>query len=167
MSFIGIVSSKKFFENIKNRILEEIKGEAINFVLINLKSIENIKNIKFETIIIEDNLKKFENYQNSIEKICKTAKYLIINSDINNDVTIKENTITYGLNQKAMVTVSSISETDILIYCQKVFKNRENQEIEIEERKVKRHEKTKLKTYEILILYTIFKIYNKNIIDKI
>ena len=56
MSFIGIVAGKKCFENIKRKITEEMQDETINFIQINLRSIENIKNVKFETIIVEDNL---------------------------------------------------------------------------------------------------------------
>ena len=52
MSFIGIVAKKKVFENIKNKMLEEIQDETINFIHINLRSIQNIKNIKFEIVII-------------------------------------------------------------------------------------------------------------------
>lgn len=60
MSFIGIIANRKCFETIKKKMIEEIGEENLNFILINLRSIENIKNIKFETIIVEDNLKKFE-----------------------------------------------------------------------------------------------------------
>ena len=77
------------------------------------------------------------------------------------------NIITYGLNQKADITVSSISDIDILIYWQKNLQNREGHKIEIEERRIKRKEKDTLKTYEILIIYALFKIYNKNIIGEI
>ncbi len=167
MSFIGIVASKNFFENVKNKILEEFEAENFNFILINLRSIENVKNIKFEIIIIEDNLEKFKNYKEALKKICKTAKYLVINTDINPNKKIKENQITYGLNQKATVTISSISDIDILIYCQKSFKNNENKQIQIEERKIRKKQKNKLKTDEILIIYIIFQIYNKKIIDQI
>ena len=167
MSFIGIVASKKFFENVKNKILEEFEEKNFSFILINLRSIENVKNIKFEIIIIEDNLEKFKNYKEALKKICRTAKYLVINTDINPNKKIKENQITYGLNQKAIVTISSISDTDILIYCQKSFKNKENKQILIEERRIKKQEKVKLRTYEILTIYIIFQIYNKKIIEQI
>ena len=130
MSFIGIVAGKKCFENIKRKITEEMQDETINFIQINLRSIENIKNVKFETIIVEDNLDKFKN-------------------------------------QKATVTISSISDTDILIYWQKSIQDREGQKIEIEERRIKRKGKKSLKTYEVLIIYSLFKIYRKSIIEEI
>ena len=74
MSFIGIVASKKTFENIRKEILEQLSTDTISFIQINLRSIENIKNIKFETIIIEDNIEKFKNNKNTLEKICSNAR---------------------------------------------------------------------------------------------
>ena len=171
MSFIGIVANKKCFENVKQKITEEEKDETINLIQINVRSIENVKNIKFETIIIEDNLDKFKNNKEILEKILNKAQYLIINTDKNTQkeaiMEKQANIITYGLNQKATVTVSSISDTDILIYWQKNIQNKQGYKIEIEERRIKRKEKRTLKTYEILIIYTIFNIYQKTIIEEI
>lgn len=169
MSFIGVVAGKKYFENIKKKITEEVKDKTINFIQINLRSIENVKNIKFEIIIVEDNLDKFKNNKETLERIFKNTQYLMINTDKNLEEKIDKipNSITYGLNQKATVTVSSISDANILIYWQKSLKNREGHKIEIEERRIKRKEPRILKIYEILIIYAIFKIYNKSIIEEI
>ena len=169
MSFIGIISNRKSFENIKNELIK--LEDNISIIHINLKSITNVKNIKFEIIIIDEKIKKFDNNEESLRKICKESKYIIINSDINKEYEILKNDsniiITYGLNRKAMITVSSISDTDILIYKQKTFENKYKKEEEIEERRIKIKEKNKLKVYEILVIYTIFSIYNKAIIEEI
>lgn len=170
MAFIGIIAGKKCFENIKKEITEKVKNTTLNFIQINLRSIENVKNIKFGMIIIEDNLEKFKKNEETLRKICENTEYVMINTDKNSEQKEIEkiaNKITYGLNQQAMVTVSSISDTDILIYWQKNLKNREGQKIEIEERRIKRKEKSRLKTYEILIIYIFFQIYNKSIIEEI
>ncbi len=168
MSFIGIVASKKCFETIKKYVTENIKDEAINFIQINLRSIENIKNIKFDSIVIEDSIEKFKNNKETLDKICKNTKYVIINTDKNPKENNKSsNVITYGLNQNAMITISSISDTDILVYCQKNLRNKEQSILEIEERRIKKKEKTILKTYEILIIYSLFRIYSKTIIEEI
>lgn len=168
MSFIGIVANKKCFENIKKKIQNLSQTENVNLIQINLRSIENIKNIKFETIVVEDNLEKFKNYKELIKKILENAQYLMINTDKNQEIQ-KEwlNPITYGLNQKATVTVSSISETDILVYWQKNLQNKEGNTIEIEERRIQKEEVKLLKTYEILIVYTLLKIYDKTIMEQI
>lgn len=164
MSFIGIIASRKCFETIKKKIIEEIKDETVQLIQINLRSIENIKNIKFETIVIEDNLTKFKGHKEILSKILKNTRYIMINTDKNPDYEEEnaiQNSITYGLNQKAMVTVSSISETNILVYWQSTLQNREGKTLEIEERRVKKEKEYPLKTYEILIIYTLLKIYSK------
>lgn len=163
MSFIGIVANRKYFENIKKKIVEEIKDDTINFIQINLRSIENVKNIKFETIIVEDNLRKFKDSQNIIEKLFESAQYLMINTDKNPEYENMEknkDVITYGLNRKATVTVSSISETDILVYWQKSLLNKEAKKVEIEEIRIKKERNQLFNTYEILVIYTLLKIYN-------
>ena len=147
MSFIGVVAGKKCFENIRNKMIEEIKEETINFIQINLRSIENIKNIKFETIIVEDNIEKFKKNQETLEKLFENTQYVMINTDKNAKQETLEripNKITYGLNQKATVTVSSISDTDILIYWQKSLRNKDGNKIEIEERRIKKRNKNTL-----------------------
>lgn len=167
MIFIGIMSECKSYENIK----EKLKNEDINLIHINKKSIENIKNVKFETIIIDVNLKKFEQEKEVIEQICNNSKYVFINTDINIEnnpkIKPKKEIITYGLNQKATVTVSSIKDRKILIYLQRNIKNIKGKNIEIGEKLLKIKEESKLKNYEILVLYIIFLIYNYPIIDEI
>ncbi len=167
MIFIGIMSECKSYENIK----EKLKNEDINLIHINKKSIQNIKNIKFETLIIDTNLEEFQQEKEIIEQICNNAKYVFINTDLNIEnnleVKAKKEIITYGLNQKATVTVSSIKDRDILIYVQRNIKDNKEKSIEVGEKLVKIKEETKLKNYEILILYIIFLIYNYPIIDEI
>ncbi len=169
MTFIGIIAGKRCFENIKRQITEKVKNKGFNFIQINLRSIENVKNIKFEMIIIEDNLEKFKKNEETLQKLCENTEYVMINTDKNpepKEIEKIANQITYGLNQQATVTVSSISDTDILIYWQKGLKNKEGKRIEIEERRIKKGENSTLKTYEILIIYILFKIYNKSIIEE-
>lgn len=169
MSFIGVISNKKSFENIKKKLTE--LNSNISIIHINLKSVSNIKNIKFEVIIIDDKISKFCNYEECLKKICLESKYLIVNTDINKQYDILKNdeniVITYGLNREATITISSISDIDILIYRQKAFKNKYDKQEEIEERRIKIQERNKFKIYEILIIYAVFSIYNKSIIQEI
>ena len=167
MVLIGIVANKKCFEIIKTEIMK--KEKQINIIHITPLSLENMKNIKFDTVIIEENLEKYQNQKEQLKKICKEATYVIINTDINQQYNEIEtqNLITCGINQNAIVTISSNSEEDILIFWQKNIENKVGNKIEIEERRIKKEEKSNLKIDEILILYTIFKIYNISIIDRI
>lgn len=171
MSFIGIVSDKKCFESIKEKIQEHDCSNKINLIHINNKSIENMKNIKFEVIVINNNLEKLNDYQNSFEKICSNAKYLIINTDINKEYDVLENqnirVITYGLNQNSTVTVSSIGDSDILIYLQRNIKDKENNVLDIQEKRVKFKNEGKFKTYEVMIIYIVLTIYCQDIIKEI
>jgi len=166
MTFIGMISDHKSFDKVK----EELKEPQLELININKKSIGNIKNIKFEIIIINSNLENFTNEINIIEKLCSKSKYVIINTDINLQFEIlsqdKTNIITYGLNQKADVTVSSITDTNILIYLQKNILNRKNQIIEIGEKRIKISENERVMVYEILIIYIIYLINDNSIINK-
>ena len=47
MTFIGMISDHKSFDKVK----EELKEPQLELIHINKKSIENIKNIKFVTIL--------------------------------------------------------------------------------------------------------------------
>lgn len=167
MIFVGIMSDCKSYENIKERL----KNQEINLIHINKKSIENIKNIKFETIIINVKLEEFKEEKEIIEQICNKAKYVLINTDLNIENNLKMNPkkeiITYGLNQKATVTVSSIKDNKILIYLQRNIKDTKEKTVEVGEKLLKLREQTKLKNYEILILYITFLIYNYSIMEEI
>ena len=57
MSFIGFFVDKKQ----ENLVEQELKKITINpTIAINEKSINNIKNVKYETLIINNNIKKIQ-----------------------------------------------------------------------------------------------------------
>lgn len=165
MSFIGMIAENKFFENVKTNIIKNINDKKLNILNINMHSIENIKNIKFDIIIINASLKKFEEKKDILEKICTQAKYIILNSDIELGLELLEhetlNIITYGLNQKSTVTISSLTDLDVLVSLQRNVKNMYGQIVEVEEKQIQSYGEIKLKTYEILVIYIISIIYNK------
>lgn len=167
MSFIGIISDTKIFENIKIKLTENMKHKNWNIILINEKSIENVKNIKFEIIIIDGNIKKLKEKEMILQQLCQKASYVLINTDINKGFAEGKKIITYGLNQNAAVTISSITDTDILIFIQKRLETKQGEQLELEEKRLKINEKCKLKINEILILYIISLLNEKNIIDEI
>ena len=124
MSIIGIIASERQANQIRKEIKEELEIELIS---INYKSIENIKNLKFEIVIIQDSLEKLKENQELVKEILKETKYLLLNTDItiNEDIfkDINAKILTYGLKQKSTVTVSSIGEKQIIISIQRAFKN--------------------------------------------
>ena len=164
MSFIGVVSSNEEFELIKKELCKNNNCLKLQLICINKNNIENMKNIKFETIIICLDIDKLENKKPALETVLKNARYLLINSDVsfaikdikNNEIEI----ITYGMNRKATVTASSIKEDEVLICFQRNIKNTKGDIIEIQEFKVKTEDITNNSVYNILVAVTLNKLYN-------
>ena len=70
------------------------------------------------------------------------------------------NCITYGLNQKSTITVSSIQEDKAIIYVQRNLKNIEEKEIEMGETSIDLKDKKQISIEAILAIFSIFLIYN-------
>lgn len=140
MFFIGVITNQKNEIYIKNNLSKILPKE--NIIFITDKNILNIKNIKFETIIIDSRI------SNKIElrKIVSSAKYVILNSDIEmnfeviNDLALT--VITYGFNNKSTFTVSSITENSIIICLQRIIFNKNELKIEPQEYELEVHENT-------------------------
>lgn len=133
MFFIGIISDESNFENIKYEIhknIDRIKKEKYDVINIRKENINNLKNIKFSSVVVHNNLNGIltnDRYSDDILKILSNIDYLILNSDekikineINNKMC---NIVTYGINHKATITVSSIKEKEILVAIQRSIKN--------------------------------------------
>ena len=135
MSIIGIVASERQTNQIKRLINKE--NTKIELISINPKSIENIKNIKFEIIVMQDTLEKLKENKKYIIEMLKNAKYLLLNAD----VTIKEEIfkninakiLTYGLKQKSTIITSSIEENQVIISIQRAFESLEGKIVEQQE----------------------------------
>lgn len=132
MFFIGIITNQKNEPYIA-RTLSEINK---NIIYITEKNIGNIKNVKFETIIVDREI----NNRVDLRKIISNCKYLILNSDIqldfNNINSSNLIVITYGFNHKSTFTISSVEEENIIICLQRVIQNKNNIKIEPQEYKV-------------------------------
>lgn len=122
MSFVGIIANQKSEEYIKKQLSAYFS--IGNIIFITEKNISNIKNVKFETILIDRAIKPNKHLKNIISSV----KYIILNTDLKNiDLSMLENlklnVITYGFNNKATFTVSSITENKIIICLQRTIKN--------------------------------------------
>lgn len=137
MSFIGIVTDQKSENSLKTQIAKTELEKKANILFITDKNIDNIKNIKFETIVLNKALEK----QETLKKILINAKNLIINTDIENEIEILEKLnvtiITYGFNSKSTITASSVEEEEALICLQRSLQNKEKETIDPQEIKVK------------------------------
>ena len=162
MPFVGIIAKESESNFIKNEVLKN-SSLKFEFVNINRKSVQNVKNIRFETIIINNEISDFLNVSKYLEELIINAKYIIVNSDIIKNINIikqyNSNIITYGLNQKAMITISSIKNENILIFIQNKLKNINNDEIEEQEVNVKINKKSLKKVSNSMAIFTILLIY--------
>lgn len=142
MPFIGIISEENVENCIRRELLDKLQLRESNVLFIKEKSIENIKNIKFETIIITRQFKK----QELLKKLLKNSTYLIINSDIENNLNIIENmnitVITYGFNSKATINASAVGEEEMMMCIQRTVQNKNGEKIEPQEIKIGINENT-------------------------
>ena len=157
MSFIGIITNQKNEEYMKKTLHKKFNISQIIFITD--KNIENMKNIRFETIVIDSLIENIKN----LKLIISNSKYIILNSDlvINFDILNSLNlvVISYGFNNKATFTVSSVSESNIIICLQRIINNiygekYEPQELEIEIDK-------NVDIYAIICVQIILMIYQK------
>ncbi len=131
MTFLGVVTDGKDEEYIINNIEKDLRGKSVKVISINNNSIENIKNVKFETILIDgifikDSKNKSVNSKEKreiLKEIIKNCKNIILNSDIVENLEVVKNlnlsVITYGFNSKATITMSSLEDENMLVCLQR------------------------------------------------
>ena len=136
MSFIGIVSEENVENCIRRSLLEKLKLRESSVLFLKEKSIENVKNIKFETILLAREFKHPE----ILKQIIENVPYLIINSDLEKNLELLENVkatvITYGFNSKATITASSVEEDEILLCIQREIEDKNGNIVEPQEIKI-------------------------------
>jgi len=164
MTFIGIISDVKS-EKIIKMVLEQKLGGQASIIVINSRSVENLKNIKFETILIANHNKIIEENHEALNKIISNSQYLILNADIELKVEIPENVelnvITFGFNTKSTITASSVEE-DILICIQRKLKDINKNSIEQQEIKISFFdENIGINTNNLIGISSILLLYGK------
>jgi len=157
MPFIGVIADENNENFIRREIVDKLNLRESNVLFIKEKSIENIKNIKFETIILA---RKFKNME-ILKKILANAKYLIINTDIIKNIEVfKElnlEIITFGFNLKSIVTASSVEEDSCLICIGKDIKTIKKRTIEPQEIRIESREDigSIMAVVSVLLLYDV------------
>lgn len=158
MFFVGIITNHKNEMYARKELLKI--GMEENVIFISEKNISNVKNVKFETLIIDDGL------ENKVElrKIIENARYIILNSDVSIDLKLIDSlnltVITYGFNNKATFTVSSIDESNMIICLQRVIYNVDNEVTEPQEFKLEVPEN--VEKHIAISLYIMKVLYGKN-----
>lgn len=160
MYFIGIFANNLEYEIIKQHVKKMVKRKDLEIININSRNITNMKNIVFETIVLTCELNLTEEKQEILNKICSNCKYVIINADIDINIKFKSKNlikyITYGVNPKSTITISSIQDEKAIIYVQRNIKNIDKKEIEMGEVSIDLQD---YKHKEIEILLAIASIY--------
>lgn len=156
MFFIGIITDKNSENNIKDIMKDKLNENEIIFL--NNENMENFRNVKFDSIVINNEIE--DKYV--LDKILEKSKYVLYNSDIHlkNEKmkNICSNLITYGYNSKAIVTISSVTEDNYLIYIQENI-NGNNKTIGMQEVKFEKR-KNNINAYDGMITTIIDLIYN-------
>ncbi len=133
MPFIGIISEENNENRIRRFLLEKLSWPESSILCIKEKSVENIKNIRFETILLA---KQFKNVE-ALKNILKHTTYLVSNVDIEQNWEILKDleltVITYGFNSKATITASSVEEDQVMVCLQRTMKTREGKQMEPQE----------------------------------
>lgn len=163
MAFIGIITDSKYEIGLKkildNRLNRVNKEHTV--IAINDKNIENIKNIRFETILVID-LKEVKDREEALNELFKNSKYLAINADIEEDLkminNMKLNVITFGFNSKSTITTSSVEDNLICLQRKIVNVNKEilepqELEVKIADKKLSSRQHNLMGVASILLIY--------------
>ena len=166
MLFVGVIGENKDYRLLNKRIKKEISKfkEKLELIDIDDKSIDNLKNVKFDTIVILSFPNKLNNKVYEIRKTLENCKYLIINTDIDINKTLIEelqfDILTFGLNQKSTITASSIGDNNMIICLQRNIKNAYQELIEPNEFNIKFNENIDNNAYNCLAYFSILLLYN-------
>ena len=159
MAFVGIVTKQKEFEILQS-VMKNDKDR--NIILITDANIESLRNVNFDTVIIDANMENWNNME-AFDNICKYTQYIAVNTDNNKTIDILKGTqksvITYGLHHKCTITVSSISEELIMIAVQREILSRNGNLQEIGEEKIKKIKKLDIYGHMIVVICNI--LYGK------
>lgn len=151
---------KRILDNRLNNVNKEH-----TIITINDKSINNIKNIRFETILVMD-VTKVKDKEDELNELFKNSKYLSLNADMNNTLeavnNMKLNIITFGFNSKSTITASSV-ENNFLICLQRKIVNINKKVIEPQEIEVKIvDKKLSNSSHNLMGIASILLIYGKD-----
>jgi hypothetical protein len=160
MKVIGIITKNNNIIKTKEN-LKKMKINSENIIIICEKNIENVKNVRFDILIIFEEIAKTK----IISQIISKCKYLIINTDIKSNsellnITDNNYVITYGFNSKSTITVISNENDEIILGIQRKLESLTGNSIEIQEIKIIR----KLEKNSIYdeISFTILNLLIKN-----
>lgn len=136
MAVIGIITNLNNIMELENKIKKSNIREK-NIIIINEESIENMKNVKFDILIISEEAKE----NDKLKQIINSSKYLIINTDFKENIKLIDEqidgyVITFGFNSKATITIVSNENEEIILEVQREIENIYKEKIECQEIKM-------------------------------
>ena len=164
MIFIGIVTDIKSENYIKKIQNNNSVLKKYHIIFIRENSIDNIKNIKFETIIVNREVED----KDSLNKLIAKSEYVIVNEDIGTIIDllkdIKSNIITYGFNSKSTITMSSVTDDSIQVSVQRNIISKKS---EVEQQEISLNKEAKSDVYDIMLLISLLLIHNNEDINNV
>ena len=163
MAFIGVVTEPRMELQIRQNLKRKFEkiNEKKTIILVNKNSVKNLFNIKFDFLIIDKNI--FNN-NDDLVKIILNSNRIIVNADYDENLepikNLKLNVITYGMNSKATLTLSSVSDRGVLLSLQRAIKNYKKELIEPQEIKITGKNLSK-NLYKEMILAIFLIIFDK------
>ena len=158
MSLIGVITQAKSEGYVIDALAKEFGID--NIIFITEKNIANVKNIQFGTILIDRSIEQSK----ELKEILTKTKYLVLNADLDIELeTLRDLNvvaITYGFNNKATLTLSSVSENHIIICLQRVIHSKNNKQYEPQEIEIEVPENTEISS--ALGILAIMLIYEKS-----
>ena len=154
MPFIEIITDSKSQTQLNKVITKKMVNDC-DILFIKDKNIENTKNIKLETLVLNRSVENDE----IMSKIMKNSKNLILNLDLNENLQYEDscNVISYGYSSKSDITVSSVEEDELLICVQHTIKSMFDKVIEPQEIKV--NVRADMNVYNIMIVIALSSLY--------
>ena len=164
MHFIGIFSNYSEYEMIKQNIIKIVNRKDLELIHISSKNIENLKNIVFETIVLCHQKNINDEQKNILNKFCSNSMFIVVNADVFCNTKMisnkKINCISYGLNQKSTITISSIQEEKAILSIQRNINNLEQKTIEMGEVEIDVGQYKPNQIENILAIFGIYLIYS-------
>ena len=164
MHFIGIFSNHLEYEMIKQNVIKIVNRKDLELIHISSKNIENMKNIVFETIVLCHQKNINDEQKNILNKFCSNSMFIVVNADVFCNTKMisnkKINCISYGLNQKSTITISSIQEEKAILSIQRNINNLEQKTIEMGEVEIDVGQYKPNQIENILAIFGIYLIYS-------
>ena len=162
MAFIGIFTDPKNETYTRNILDKDFSSQHEQVLFINNDNINNVKNIRFETILFDT--EQFID-ECSLMKLLSYSKCFIYNYDNDNNIEkykkMDLQLITFGFNPKSTVTISSVTDENILMCIQKKLYGMNNKLIEPQEIKININKNKKITPNTMIGLQTLRVIYSK------